>query len=196
MASPQSIANSCAFLIKVYGSRAKTQLGDDLAKELLFSDLEEYSDEEVAHGMTLLRRGQENVFADGHSIYAVILKWVKAARKELVRSRRANEQSEKDLEVSRQLRQAAAEMTPEKMAVNRMRISLIRQGRLDEAHRLATMTDGEAVRLVPPGQLAKARRLWDEAHAGKFKSLMNHEDPMPSPPPCPMIPERTEKGEE
>ena len=192
MATPQAIADACAVLIKAYGTRAKAQLGDDLAKELLFLDLEGYSNEELAHAMTLMRRGQENVFADGQSIYAVILKWAKEARSELTRQRRFDHDVQQKLDKEEELKRLAATMTPEKMAINKLRIQLLREGRMDEAKRFAVMPYEEAIKLVPAPMLLAAKEMWQKAHAGHFSKLLDPDRVrLPAPPPCPMIPEST-----
>ncbi|MHC5064957.1 MAG: hypothetical protein ACYTG5_13405, partial [Planctomycetota bacterium] len=174
---------------------AETLLGDDLAKELLFTDLQDFSDEEVAHGVNLMRKGQESVFADGHSIYALIEKWVKRGREDLRRQARAREIQAVNEARSEELMQAARQMTPEKMAINKHRISLLASGKIREATRLGDLPEEEALKMLPDGALRKARRMWDAAHAGHFKQFQSLDSRvLPAGPPCPRLP--SSSGEE
>jgi hypothetical protein len=190
VASPQGIADACAYLTKVYGTRAKAQLGDDLAKELLFEDLQEFSDPEVKRGVEMMRQGQENVFADGQSIYAIVLKWVKEARKDLRRKRAYDHRRQLDAERDAEMQRIAAGMTAERMAVNRLRIQLLAEGRNDEALSLSNLSLEEQVKLVPRRMLIEARRLWKAAHEGHFSRAAGQKpDRLPSPPPCLLLPD-------
>ena len=191
MATPQAIADTCAYLIKVYGSRAKAQLGDDLAKDMLFTDLEGYSNEELEHAIQMMRRGQESVFSDGQSIYAVILKWVKQARTALRRQRMHEGKLEDDRQRSEEMRMLAKRMTPEKMAINKMRVRLISEYRFKEAMRFSSLSEEEALKLLPKGAVAEARKIWNDAHAGIFKRVAHDVGRLEEPPPLPQLPDKS-----
>ncbi len=190
MATPHAIADACTYLTKVYGSRAKAQLGDDLAKELLFEDLQDFTDPEVKHGVEMMRRGQENIFADGQSIYAIVLKWVKKARVELRRRRVHDDKAELDAERDAEMQRIAAGMTAEKMAVNKLRIQLLSEGKNAEALALSELPHEQQIKRVPRPMLAESRRMWRAAHEGHF-SRVAESKPGRLPAPLPRLPERT-----
>ena len=85
-------------------------------------------------------------------------------------------------------------MTPEKMAINKHRLRLLASYKFKEAAEIGELPEEEAVKLLPKGALDHAKKMWDAAHAGRFKAFDKLEERvLPATPPCPLLPESTEE---
>lgn len=158
MATPEEIAKQVAILVKVYGTRAGVHLGDDTAKELLYGDLLEFSDEEFRLGVNMMRREQESLFADGTSIFAMILRYVRQARTEL-----RNRAHSIDASLKREDADQLAGMTWEQMAVDKYAMRLlcaISKENAEKSARLKSLPLKEAIELVPKQIQESAKRAW------------------------------------